>query len=67
MATQKQRTAAKRNVKKAIAGAKRKRTIAKLPKATRRDLGRQGAAGRRRAGRAGRNLADRNRTPGAPA
>jgi hypothetical protein len=44
MATQRQRQAAKRNVKKAIAGAKRKRTIAHLPKKTRTALGKQGAA-----------------------
>jgi DNA end-binding protein Ku len=61
MATSKQRKAARRNVKKAVAAAKRKRTIARLPASTRRDLGRQGAAGRRRGGRAGRGLEDRNR------
>ena len=44
MATTKQVTAAKRNVEKAQAGARRKRTIAHLPKETRRALGRQGAA-----------------------
>jgi Rho termination factor, N-terminal domain len=43
MATQKQRTAARRNVKKAQAGARSKRTIAKLSSRTRRDLGREGA------------------------
>src|SRR5438093_13144811 len=43
MATQKQRQAARRNVKKAQAGARRKRTIAKLPKKTRTALGREGA------------------------
>ena len=61
MATTKQVRAAKRNVKKAQAGAKRKRTIANLPKSTRRELGRQAARGRARHGRAGRNLEDRNR------
>jgi hypothetical protein len=61
MATRKQVAAAKRNVKKAQAGAKAKRTIAKLPTATRRDLGKQAAKGRARGGQPGRNLEDRNR------
>src|SRR5688500_9856210 len=43
MATEKQRRAARRNVKKAQSGARRKRTISNLPKQTRRDLGREGA------------------------
>lgn len=62
MATRKQTQAARRNIRKATSAAKRKRTIAKLPKATRRDLGRQAAAARRRGGKAGRSLEDRNRT-----
>ena len=62
MATTKQRRAAKRNVKKAQAGARKKRTIANLPEGTRRDLGKQAARGRARGGKAGRNLEDRNRT-----
>jgi hypothetical protein len=61
MASAKQVRAAKRNVKKAQAAAKKKRTIANLPKSTRRALGQQGAAGRRRHGRAGPGLEDRNR------
>jgi hypothetical protein len=61
MATTKQVKAAKQNVKKAQAGAKRKRTIAHLPKSTRRELGRQAARGRRRGGEAGHKLEDRNR------
>ena len=61
MATRKQIKAAKENVKKARAAATRKRTIANLPKETRRDLGRQGAKGRRRGGEAGHALEDRNR------
>jgi hypothetical protein len=61
MATTKQGTAARRNVKKAQAAAKKRRTIAHLPKSTRRALGQQGAAGRRRHGRAGARLEDRNR------
>jgi hypothetical protein len=43
MATEKQREAARRNIKKAQAAAKEKRTIAHLPKATRTALGKQGA------------------------
>jgi Rho termination factor, N-terminal domain len=43
MATEKQRRAARRNVKKAQSGARRKRTISNLSKQTRRDLGREGA------------------------
>jgi hypothetical protein len=41
MATTKQKTAARRNVKKAAATAKRKRTVAHLPKKTRTALGKQ--------------------------
>jgi hypothetical protein len=62
MATRKQVTAAKRNVRKAQRGAKKKRTIANLPKSTRRELGKQAARGRARSGKAGRSLEDRNRT-----
>jgi hypothetical protein len=61
MATTKQVSAAKQNVKKAQAGAKRKRTIANLPKSTRRELGKQAARGRARGGEAGHKLEDRNR------
>jgi ABC-type transport system involved in Fe-S cluster assembly fused permease/ATPase subunit len=43
MATEKQRTAARRNIKKAAQSAKRKRTIAHLPKSVRTALGKQGA------------------------
>ena len=43
MATQKQRETARKNVKKAQSGAKKKRTITKLSKQTRTDLGREGA------------------------
>jgi hypothetical protein len=48
MATAKQRTAARRNIKKAAAVAKRKRTIAHLPKRTRTALGKQAATVARR-------------------
>jgi hypothetical protein len=61
VATRKQVEAAKRNVKKAQATAKRKRTIANLPKSTRRGLQQQAQRGRRRGGSAGRALEDRNR------
>jgi hypothetical protein len=61
MATRKQTQAAKRNVKKAQSAAKRKRTIANLPKGTRRELGKQAAKGRQRGGVGGRALEDRNR------
>jgi len=43
MASTKQQTAAKKNIKKAAAAARRKRTISHLSKATRTDLGKQGA------------------------
>lgn len=44
MATTKQRSAARKNVKKAAAAAKRKRSIASMPAKTRSALGKQGAA-----------------------
>jgi hypothetical protein len=62
MASTKQVQAAKRNIKRAQSAAKRKRTITKLPASTRRDLGRQAAAARRRGGKPGRSLQDRTRT-----
>jgi hypothetical protein len=61
VATRKQVQAAKRNVKKAQQAAKRKRTIAKLPKATRRGLSQEAAKSRARGGKAGHALEDRNR------
>ena len=61
MATQKQVQAAKRNVKKAQSAARSKRTIAHLPEATRRDLGKQAASARSRHGKAGHALEDRTR------
>ena len=48
MATGKQRAAARRNIKKAASAAKRKRTIAHLPKRTRTALGKQAAKVARR-------------------
>ena len=53
MATEKQVKAAKRNVKKAQAGARSKQSIANMPAKTRTALGKQGAA-----------LAQRKRTGG---
>ena len=61
MATRKQVQAAKKNVRKAQQAATKKRTIANLPKETRRDLGKQAALGRERSGQAGARLEDRNR------
>jgi hypothetical protein len=49
MASTKQRSAARRNIKKAAAAAKRKQTLKKLPKRTRQALGREAAKARRRA------------------
>ena len=50
MATTKQRSAAKRNIRKAQTAARKKRTISKAPRSVRQDLGRQAAAARRRGG-----------------
>jgi hypothetical protein len=61
MATTKQRQAARRNVRKAQGAARRQRTITKLPKRTRSELGKQAARGRQRGGQAGHRLEDRNR------
>jgi uncharacterized protein YbjT (DUF2867 family) len=61
MATGKQVRAAKRNIQKAQRAAKSKRTIANLPEATRRDLGKQASMARGRGGRAGHALEDRTR------
>jgi hypothetical protein len=61
VATTKQVRAARRNIQKAQSAAKSKRTIAHLPEATRRDLGKQASKARQRQGRAGRALDDRTR------
>lgn len=61
MASTKQVRAARKNVKRAQSAARRKRTISKLPKSVRRDLGRQASAARRRGGAPGRALEDRTR------
>jgi hypothetical protein len=47
MATEKQRAAARKNVKKAQAGAKSKQTLKHLPSSTRTALGKEAAAVRR--------------------
>ena len=61
MATKRQVQAAKQNVKKAQQAARQKRTIANLPKNTRRGLQEQARRGRARGGAAGHALEDRNR------
>jgi hypothetical protein len=48
MATSKQKSAARRNIKKAAKSARRKKTISKLPKKTRTALGKEGAKARRK-------------------
>ena len=47
MATEKQKAAARQNIKKASAAAEDKKTISHLPKATRTALGKKGAAARK--------------------
>jgi hypothetical protein len=61
VATRKQVGAAKQNVRKAQRAATKKRTIANLPPKTRRALVEQAQRGRRRGGKAGHSLEDRNR------
>jgi len=61
VATQRQRQAARRNIKSAQKTARKKKTISKLPKSVRTDLGRQAAKSRQRGGKPGRNLEDRTR------
>jgi hypothetical protein len=61
MASVKQRQAAKRNIQKAQQVARRKRTIAHLPKSTRRSLQAEARKGAARGGHAGHALEDRNR------
>ena len=48
MATAKQKTAARKNIKKAAKAARRKKTISRLPKKTRTALGKEGAKAARR-------------------
>jgi hypothetical protein len=61
MASAKQVSAAKRNIKSAQRAARRKKTITKLPRSVRQDLGRQAAKARSRGGSAGHALEDRTR------
>jgi len=61
MASRKQTTAARRNIKKAQSSARSKKTISHLPRSVRQDLGRQAAKSRARGGKPGRNLEDRTR------
>jgi hypothetical protein len=61
MATSKQVKAARRNVEKAQQAAQKKRTIANLPKSTRRSLQAEARKGSRRGGKPGHRLEDRNR------
>lgn len=53
MATQKQRQAAKSNIKKAASAAKEKRTLAHLPRETKTALGQQASAVSQRNARGG--------------
>lgn len=62
MATAQQRGAAKRNIKRAQEAARKKKTIARLPKSVRTDLSKQAVKSRQRGGRQGRALEDRTRT-----
>jgi hypothetical protein len=48
MATEKQKAAARQNIKKAASAAEDKKTIAHLPKSTRTALGKKGAAARKK-------------------
>jgi hypothetical protein len=61
MASTKQVQAARQNVQKAQRAAKAKRTLAHLPKQTRRGLQEQARKGAQRGGQAGHALEDRNR------
>jgi len=62
MATARQVSASRRNIKRAQAAARSRRSIAHMPMATRRALGQQAEAGRARGGQPGHALEDRNRT-----
>lgn len=60
MATTKQKKAARKNVRKAITAAKKKRTIANMPKKTRTALGKQASAVARRKRTGGSSPKTRN-------
>jgi hypothetical protein len=53
MASEKQRQAARRNIKKAASAAKEKKTLAHLPRKTKKALGQQASAVRQRNARGG--------------
>jgi hypothetical protein len=55
MASPKQTQAARRNIKKAATAAKRKRSLANMPRKTKTALGKQAAAVRQRNARGGRS------------
>jgi hypothetical protein len=57
MSSARQRAAARNNIRKAASAARRKRTIARLPKSVRSALGRQGA----KAAKSRRHAASRSR------
>jgi len=61
VASTRQIQAARRNIKKAQRAARDERTIARLPKAVRQDLGRQAAKARQRGGTPGHDYEDRTR------
>jgi hypothetical protein len=61
MASTKQVQAARRNIKRAQRAARSRRTIAHLPAAVRKDLGRQAARSRQRGGQPGHGYEDRTR------
>ena len=61
MASAKQVRAAKSNIKRGQSAARRKKTISKLPREVRQDLGRQAAKARSRGGSPGHALEDRTR------
>ena len=62
MASARQMSAAKRNIKSGQRSARSTKTITKLPRSVRQDLGRQAAKARSRHGAAGHALEDRTRT-----
>lgn len=59
--TRRQTEAARKNVQKAQGAARKKKTISKLSPKTRSELGKQGAAARKRSGEPGHRLEDRTR------
>ena len=66
MTTQKQRTAAKRNVRKAQAGARKKQTLKNLPKRTKTALGKEANKGSQGAGEDARSAQPRSGAPRDP-